>query len=136
MKTLEFRNEVTQNCAKNKACGTKLKFDSSSFEKHFLSIFPFSLHFLFIFSFSFHFFTTCAALWRVVPNKLTKQTVHLCTLRGAPVVYARLCISLVFICPAMNWMIGSLASDRAVQMQLTINAPDHEEPGKSQRKNC
>ena len=80
--------------------------------------------------------TTCAALWRVVPKKLTKETVHLCTLRGAPVVYARLCISLVFICPAMNWMIGSLASDRAVQMQLTINAPDHEEPGKSQRKNC
>ena len=33
MKTLEFRNEVTQNCAKNKACGTKLIFDSSSFEK-------------------------------------------------------------------------------------------------------
>ena len=46
--------------------------------------------------------TTCAALWRVVPKKLTKQTVHLCTLRGAPVVYARLCISLVFICSALN----------------------------------
>ena len=33
MKTLEFGNEVTQNCVKNKAFGTKVKFDSSSFIK-------------------------------------------------------------------------------------------------------
>ena len=33
MKTLEFGNEVTQNCVKTKACGTKVKFDSSSFIK-------------------------------------------------------------------------------------------------------
>ena len=33
MKTLEFGNEVTQNCVKNKACGMKVKFDSTSFIK-------------------------------------------------------------------------------------------------------
>ena len=33
MKTLEFGDEVTQNCVKNKACGMKVKFDSTSFIK-------------------------------------------------------------------------------------------------------
>ena len=28
MKTLEFGNEVTQNCVKNKACGMKVKFEA------------------------------------------------------------------------------------------------------------
>ena len=85
---------------------------------HFLILSPFPFQFLILSQFPLHFLilsifsqpgwqacTTCAALWRVVPKKLTKQTLHLCTLRGAPVVYMRAFVYLwsSFVLPWTGW---------------------------------